>query len=407
MPYQRGRCSRPYLGMPSKLSGNFCLFMVDFSGWLKLYSKLQACISSGHLLVEYSAASGGTHPESYRVLTVRELARVQGFPDFYKLCGPIKERYATFDIIYYGTTELVALLPHYNPPNLNKDITEIFGKLINIYRALGGDRRSFSYHKAIPVIEKLPFKIESVEQVKHFPSIGKSMQDHIQEIVTTGKLSKLEHFETDEKARTISLCGEVWGIGPATALKLYEKGYRTLDDLKNESSLTNAQKLGLKYFHDIQQRIPRHEVQEMESLLKTAAEEILPEVRGEASCGDMDIIITHPDGKRFAIYVGDFVNFTSEMLILSNYCLFSSSDCYYYYYHFISIVTNIIITTITIIIIITVVGLLLDYLLNYLMDFWIFGRICWLICVMFFYMFCVISKDLADCVLFWIYWANL
>ncbi|KAL5576398.1 hypothetical protein UlMin_018097 [Ulmus minor] len=351
MPYQRGRCSRPYLGMPSKLSGNFCLFMVDFSGWLKLYSKLQACISSGHLLVEYSAASGGTHPESYRVLTVRELARVQGFPDFYKLCGPIKERYATFDIIYYGTTEL-ALLPHYNPPNLNKDITEIFGKLIDIYRALGGDRRSFSYHKAIPVIEKLPFKIESVEQVKHLPSIGKSMQDHIQEIVTTGKLSKLEHFETDEKVRTISLFGEVWGIGPATALKLYEKGYRTLDDLKNESSLTNAQKLGLKYFHDIQQRIPRHEVQEMESLLKTAADEILPEVavvcggsfrRGKASCGDMDIIITHPDGKRFAIYVGDFVNFTSEMLILSNYSYLNKniylhdffSFCYYYYFIFV------------------------------------------------------------------------
>ncbi|EXB76504.1 DNA polymerase lambda [Morus notabilis] len=198
-------------------------------------------------------------------------------------------------------------LSNYNPPDLNKNITQIFGRLIDIYRALGDDRRSFSYYKAIPVIEKFPFNIESAEQVKHLPSIGKSMQDHIQEIVTTGKLSKLEHFETDEKVRTISLFGEVWGIGPATALKLYEKGHRTLDDLKNESSLTNAQKLGLKYFHDIKQRIPRHEVQEMESLLKKAVEDILPGVvvicggsfrRGKASCGDMDIVITHPDGKR-------------------------------------------------------------------------------------------------------------
>lgn len=82
----------------------------------------------------------------------------------------------------------------------------------------------------------------------------------IQEIVTTGKLSKLEHFETDEKVRTISLFGEVWGVGPATASKLYEKGHRTLDDLNGEPSLTNSQKLGLKYFHDIKQRIPHHEV---------------------------------------------------------------------------------------------------------------------------------------------------
>lgn len=60
--------------------------------------------------------------------------------------------------------------------------------------------------------------------------------------------------------QTISLFGEVWGIGPATALKLYDKGHRTLDDLTNDDSLTNAQKLGLKYFDDIRQRIPRHEV---------------------------------------------------------------------------------------------------------------------------------------------------
>ncbi|KAK8567702.1 hypothetical protein V6N12_006279 [Hibiscus sabdariffa] len=161
----------------------------------------------------------------------------------------------------------------HSPPDINKDITEIFGKLVNIYRALGDDRRSFSYYKAIAVVEKLPFKIESADQVKGLPGIGKSMQDHIQEIVTTGKLSKLEHFETDEKVRTISLFGEVWGIGPATALKLYEKGHRTLDDLKNEDSLTNSQVIGLKYFDDIKTRIPRHEAQEMESLLQKVAED--------------------------------------------------------------------------------------------------------------------------------------
>ncbi|CAA6658663.1 unnamed protein product [Spirodela intermedia] len=33
------------------------------------------------------------HPEQDRVLTIRENARLQGFPDYYRLCGPIKERY--------------------------------------------------------------------------------------------------------------------------------------------------------------------------------------------------------------------------------------------------------------------------------------------------------------------------
>ncbi|KAI3853473.1 hypothetical protein MKX03_010369 [Papaver bracteatum] len=222
----------------------------------------------------------------------------------------------------------------YAPPDLNRNITEIFGKLINIYRALGEDRRSFSYYKAIPVIEKLPFKIESVDQVKHLPTIGKSMQDHIHEIVTTGKLSKLEHFETDEKVRTINLFGEVWGIGPATALKLYEKGHRTLNDLKNEDSLTHSQRVGLEYFEDIKKRIPRNEVQDMELLLQKAGEEVLPGVsvvcggsfrRGKATCGDMDIVITHPDGTSHKGFLAKYVkhlkylNFLREDLIFSTH----------------------------------------------------------------------------------------
>ncbi|VFQ59442.1 unnamed protein product [Cuscuta campestris] len=213
----------------------------------------------------------------------------------------------------------------YKPPNLNRNITEIFGKLFDIYTACGDDRRSFSYHKAIAVIEKLPFKIENVDQVQNLPSIGKSLQEHIQEIVNTGKLSKLEHFEQDEKVRTISLFGEVWGVGPATALKLYEKGHRTLDDLKSEESLTNGQRLGLKYFHDIKTRIPRHEVEAVDQLLQKVGQEILPGViivcggsyrRGKESCGDMDFVITHPDGESHIGFLPRYLRHLKEMRFL-------------------------------------------------------------------------------------------
>ncbi|XP_042498852.1 DNA polymerase lambda isoform X5 [Macadamia integrifolia] len=141
----------------------------------------------------------------------------------------------------------------YSPPDLNRNITEIFGKLVNIYRALGDDRRSFSYYKAIPVIEKLPFKIESVDQVKHLPSIGKSMQDHIHEIVTTGKLSKLEHFETDEKV--VVVCGG---------------SYR----------------------------------------------------RGKATCGDLDIVITHPDGKSHKGFLRKYVKHLKDIGFLREDLIF-------------------------------------------------------------------------------------
>ncbi|KAL6861744.1 hypothetical protein ACP4OV_017444 [Aristida adscensionis] len=220
----------------------------------------------------------------------------------------------------------------YAPADLNRNITKIFGRLIDIYRALGDDRRSFSYYKAIPVIEKLPFKIESVDQVKNLPAIGKSLKDHINEIVTTGKLSKLDHFENDEKVRTISLFGEVWGVGPATALKFYEKGHRTLDDLRKDESLTNAQRIGLKFFDDIKQRIPRHDVSEMEKLLQDVGKDILPGViivcggsyrRGKASCGDMDVVITHPDGESHVGFLPKFVQRLKEINFLREDLIFS------------------------------------------------------------------------------------
>ncbi|PSS28656.1 DNA polymerase [Actinidia chinensis var. chinensis] len=254
-----------------------------------------------------------------------------GSDNFSPTLGPVNSSPTTPDALtkIVGTADSSLT---YNPPDQNQNITEIFGKLVNIYRALGDDRRSFSYSKAIAVIEKLPFKIETADQVKHLPAIGKSMQDHIQEILNTGQLSKLEHFETDEKVGTISLFGEVWGIGPATALKLYEKGHRTLDDLKNEDSLTNAQRLGLKYFDDIKTRIPRHEVQEMDLLLQKAAQEVLPGVvvicggsyrRGKASCGDLDIVITHPDGKSHRGFLRKYVKHLKDINFLREDLIFS------------------------------------------------------------------------------------
>lgn len=35
------------------------------------------------------------HPEQDRVLTLREFARLQGFPDYYRFCGTVKERFET------------------------------------------------------------------------------------------------------------------------------------------------------------------------------------------------------------------------------------------------------------------------------------------------------------------------
>lgn len=48
----------------------------------------------------------------------------------------------------------------------------------------------------------------------------------------------------------------VWGIGAAKAKEMYQRGVRTIDDLKKEVEahpdiLTKNQKIGLKYVEDL------------------------------------------------------------------------------------------------------------------------------------------------------------
>lgn len=61
--------------------GSEVIYAVNIFGWLSPKQTSWQCI---------------LHPEQDRVLTIRENARLQGFPDCYKLYGPIKERYVIY-----------------------------------------------------------------------------------------------------------------------------------------------------------------------------------------------------------------------------------------------------------------------------------------------------------------------
>ena len=67
----------------------------------------------------------------------------------------------------------------------------------------------------------------------------------------------------------------IFGIGPATIIKLHQKGVRKLADLKKAkyfNDLTHAQQLGLEYMDDINERIPRKEMNQINKKFKTVLE---------------------------------------------------------------------------------------------------------------------------------------
>lgn len=135
----------------------------------------------------------------------------------------------------------------------------------------------------------------------------------ILEILATGSSQRLALLRKNEMVRTVGLFGSVWGIGPKMARRLYDLGKRKLADLWEESSLTSAQRLSLRFHDDISTRISRADVAEMEALVQAQSEALCPGIsilcggsyrRGKRTVGDMDFVATHHDGRRYVQPVG-------------------------------------------------------------------------------------------------------
>eukprot|EP01017_Pseudomicrothorax_dubius_P034101 TRINITY_DN4632_c0_g4_i1.p1 TRINITY_DN4632_c0_g4~~TRINITY_DN4632_c0_g4_i1.p1 ORF type:complete len:470 (+),score=87.17 TRINITY_DN4632_c0_g4_i1:356-1765(+) len=185
-------------------------------------------------------------------------------------------------------------------------------KLLKVYINQKDIGRTHAYRRAIATLKTFPKNIESEADVENLPGIGDKLKQKIKEILETGKLLKAEVMEGTEENRALDLLSRVWGIGPKTAKKLYERGIKTIEDLRqNQGSLTKNQKIGLKYFEELQQRIPREEATVIVDMVKAQLEDISesPDLyeaiacgsfrRGRPSCGDIDILISRKDGKSF------------------------------------------------------------------------------------------------------------
>ena len=104
---------------------------------------------------------------------------------------------------------------------------------------------------------------------------------------------------------------------------------RLQDETKYLNKLNGHQLMGVKYFYDITQKIPREEVQKAEKILKASAKHMNSELiitlcgsyrRGRAKSGDIDCLITHPEIKTLddldnypLNLLGKFVEFLTKL----------------------------------------------------------------------------------------------
>jgi len=155
--------------------------------------------------------------------------------------------------------------------NLNQDITDKLERMAKIYQLSRETKDAFrvmSYQRIAGVIKKLPYRIKSPEEVQQLAArtrgIGGRMAEHIMEIVKTGNYAKLDQANQDGRNQTLMLFTKVLSVGASLAEKFYRDGCRTLEDISKRPDLSRANRIGLQYFDELQQRIPRSEVAEIE-----------------------------------------------------------------------------------------------------------------------------------------------
>lgn len=185
------------------------------------------------------------------------------------------------------------------------DFTQSILEMLEVMRKKETAAKEFfkakAYATAAKNITSLNKPICNISDLDGVKGVGDKIRAKILELMETGKVVAAELPESSE---LVSELMKIHGIGPSKAKTLIEThGIKSIAALQeNDYLLNDKQKIGLKYWRDFQERIPRKEMLVHQELLTNVIQGIDPDFvfeitgsfrRMEPSSGDIDILITH------------------------------------------------------------------------------------------------------------------
>lgn len=188
----------------------------------------------------------------------------------------------------------------------NEQFIDILDRLATIMTKHGEPFRARAYQKAQETIMTMcQVDITSPNDLKGKPGIGDTIMEKLKEYVATGTLRVLEQ----EKSNPVNVLADIYGVGPKKAQELVDKGITSIEMLrKNQSMLNDIQRVGLHYYEDILERIPRSEIETYKSIFEQAILDAKMEIvgsyrRGAPTSGDIDVIVTSTSPQAFTTFV--------------------------------------------------------------------------------------------------------
>ena len=198
------------------------------------------------------------------------------------------------------------ILKENSSDNKLKRIIEIFTKIENHHKNNYDHFRAKSYSKALIGLHKFKSDNELTEKnLSEIEGIGKGLKDKIRIIMDTNTCPDFEKILLNkDKNKIIESFLNIHGVGPNAAQKLFNKGFKSISDLKNceniKEYLNDVQIKGLKYYDEILKRIPFEEIQKHELYLKDILSKIDENSeltiagsyrRQKKDSGDIDILL--------------------------------------------------------------------------------------------------------------------
>jgi NAD-dependent DNA ligase len=205
-------------------------------------------------------------------------------------------------------------------PRLNERYIELMETLGYVMRVRKDAMRARAYANAKETIAGFAGDITNPEQLKDKKGIGTTIYQKLVDYTATGTLRVLEESkDIVAKKKAIDVFANIYGVGEKSAEELVDKGITTMEQLEARKTevLNDKQLVGLKYYNDILQRIPRTEIKEYEKIFKAAFPknvecsrfEIVGSYRrGMKSSGDIDVIITSSHSNVFKLFIDELLS---------------------------------------------------------------------------------------------------
>ena len=157
-----------------------------------------------------------------------------------------------------------------------------------------------AYNKVINSLELHIDKIDNIEDTENIKGIGEKIKEKIKQYFQTGKIDAVEKALSDPKFTLRRKLSNLYGVGPVKIKELMEK-ITSFEDLKNKPEILNEkQKIGLKYYDELLERIPIEEGKKhyglIEKIFKKTYNNIEFELVGSyrrknKDMGDIDVLI--------------------------------------------------------------------------------------------------------------------